>query len=214
MGASRTHYEILGVDPSADLRELRAAFRHQIARYHPDKVVHLGQEFQDLAAARTAALTEAYQTLIDEAARRDYDASLVVCEVSTRSTGPRFESERAGGRGLVQRALVARVRTVVTDLYGDVDTLRWDESVRSTSGGSKRTAGRSSTGSPGRARIRVGKSNCLITFDADGVQANSSGTTCPVFCPTAKFTSSSLTAPQRQSTNCPSVERSGTSLLF
>jgi DnaJ-domain-containing protein 1 len=53
--------EILGVSYSADEREIRAAYRSQLAKYHPDKVTHLGDEFYDLASRRTKEIIEAYQ---------------------------------------------------------------------------------------------------------------------------------------------------------
>lgn len=73
---SKTFYELLDVPPSASLDEIKRAFRREIARYHPDKVQHLGQEFQEIAAAKAAELTEAYKTLSDDALRAEYDALL------------------------------------------------------------------------------------------------------------------------------------------
>jgi hypothetical protein len=70
---TRNFYELLGVEPTADGEEIKRAFRREIARYHPDKVQHLGQEFQEIASERAAALTEAYRVLMDEEARRKYD---------------------------------------------------------------------------------------------------------------------------------------------
>jgi hypothetical protein len=132
MPSARTHYQLLKVDPAAEPSAIKAAFREQVARYHPDKVVHLGQEFQDLAAQRTAELTAAYQTLMSAEERARYDATLAggrpaghdLAETNMRgSTGTptRFAAERAGGDDIVQRALVGRVRSVVSDLYGVVD---------------------------------------------------------------------------------------------
>lgn len=72
----KTHYELLGVEASADPEQIKKAFRREIARYHPDKVVHLGAEFQDMAATRAAELTIAYKTLSDAATRAEYDAGL------------------------------------------------------------------------------------------------------------------------------------------
>ena len=72
----RTHYDLLSVAPGADADTIKTAFRREIARYHPDKVVHLGPEFQEMAVTRAAALTVAYKTLSDPAMREEYDANL------------------------------------------------------------------------------------------------------------------------------------------
>jgi hypothetical protein len=72
----KTYYLLLGVDQGADPEEVKRAFRREIARYHPDKVQHLGQEFQEIAATRAAELTEAYRILMDPATRAAYDASI------------------------------------------------------------------------------------------------------------------------------------------
>ena len=72
----KTHYELLGLEPSADSDAIKKAFRREIARYHPDKVIHLGAEFQEMAATRAAELTVAYKTLSDAALRQEYDASI------------------------------------------------------------------------------------------------------------------------------------------
>lgn len=74
--AVKTHYELLEIAPTAPFEEIKRAFRQQIARYHPDKVQHLGREFQDMAADRAAELTEAYRVLSDEKRRAEYDQKL------------------------------------------------------------------------------------------------------------------------------------------
>ncbi len=72
----KTYYELLDVAPTAPADEIKRAFRREIARYHPDKVQHLGPEFQEIAATRAAELTEAYRVLMDVESRRKYDDAL------------------------------------------------------------------------------------------------------------------------------------------
>jgi len=69
----KDHYALLEIAPTAPQEEVKRAFRAQIARYHPDKVQHLGQEFQAMAAERAAELTEAYRILSHEERRAEYD---------------------------------------------------------------------------------------------------------------------------------------------
>jgi hypothetical protein len=80
----KTHYELLAVPRDAPAEEIKRAFRREIARYHPDKVQHLGAEFQDIAATRAAELTEAYRVLMDDAERHRYDAALPASSAATR----------------------------------------------------------------------------------------------------------------------------------
>jgi hypothetical protein len=67
---------MLGVAPTASSDEIKKAFRREIAKYHPDKVQHLGQEFEVIAVDKTAELMLAYRTLNDGSLRVDYDAQL------------------------------------------------------------------------------------------------------------------------------------------
>jgi curved DNA-binding protein CbpA len=80
----KNYYELLEIAPTAPADEVKKAFRLQIARYHPDKVQHLGREFQNMAAHRAAELTEAYRILSDEGRRAEYDR--VFAEAGGRTT--------------------------------------------------------------------------------------------------------------------------------
>ncbi len=71
--ALKNYHERLEIAPTAPVDEVKRAFRAQIARYHPDKVQHLGKEFQSMAADRAAELTEAYRILSDSGRRAEYD---------------------------------------------------------------------------------------------------------------------------------------------
>ena len=56
-------YEILGVPRNASQQEIKSAFRKQAQRYHPDRVSHLGEEFQQLAKEKFQEIQEAYEML-------------------------------------------------------------------------------------------------------------------------------------------------------
>jgi DnaJ like chaperone protein len=56
-------YKILEVTPSASDDELKRAFRSMALKYHPDKVHHLGPEFQKDAQEKFRKISEAYEEL-------------------------------------------------------------------------------------------------------------------------------------------------------
>ena len=138
---AKPFYTLLDVAPDASADDIKRAFRREIAKYHPDKVHHLGQEFQEIAATRAAELTRAYKALIDPVTRAEYDADERADELSAprppspppapsatpaaSEFAPRlaedppggasaFQQERMGANDLVQRATVMRFRTALT----------------------------------------------------------------------------------------------------
>ena len=86
----KNYYDMLALGADAPGDEIKKAFRREIARYHPDKVQHLGKEFQDMAADRAAELTEAYRILSDAGRRAEYDHAL-----SVAPPAPHAQSETA-----------------------------------------------------------------------------------------------------------------------
>jgi DnaJ like chaperone protein len=59
-------YTILEIDPSASDQEIKRAYRKMAAKFHPDKVSHLGKEFQEMAEEKFKAISEAYEQIKDE----------------------------------------------------------------------------------------------------------------------------------------------------
>ena len=57
-------YQVLGVQPGASREEIKRAYKKLAAQYHPDKVQHLGKEFQELAHKKFIAIQKAYDTLM------------------------------------------------------------------------------------------------------------------------------------------------------
>ncbi len=55
--------DILGVGRDASPDEIKQAYRKLAGQYHPDKVGHLGEEFQKLAEERFKEIQEAYRVL-------------------------------------------------------------------------------------------------------------------------------------------------------
>jgi curved DNA-binding protein CbpA len=72
----RNFYDLLSVTSGASTDDIKKAFRREIARYHPDKVQHLGKEFQEMASGIAADLTEAYRILMDPDLRAKYNDDL------------------------------------------------------------------------------------------------------------------------------------------
>jgi uncharacterized membrane protein YkvA (DUF1232 family) len=57
-------YKILGVESGASPNEIKAAYRELVGKYHPDKVTHLGKEFQEMAHRKLLAIQKAYEALM------------------------------------------------------------------------------------------------------------------------------------------------------
>ena len=60
-------YTILSIAPGASKEEIKVAYRRLAAKYHPDKVQHLGKDFQKLAEARFKEIQQAYDELNSKA---------------------------------------------------------------------------------------------------------------------------------------------------
>src|SRR5688500_15045131 len=122
---------MLDVGPTAPADEIKRAFRREIAKYHPDKVQHLGREFQEIAAVKAAELTRAYKTLSDESLRADYDAQLKAGETvpwaaaplpsQPEPAPPRGTSHRVGTSDVIRKAAVQRFRHAVNQEFGQCE---------------------------------------------------------------------------------------------
>lgn len=56
-------WAVLGIPHGSSAEQIRSAYRKQAQRYHPDRVSHLGEEFQELANKRFQEIQKAYEVL-------------------------------------------------------------------------------------------------------------------------------------------------------
>jgi hypothetical protein len=91
---SLDYYKVLGVSPQATSKEIKLAYRKLAVLYHPDK------NPDPKVAERFKEITEAYNTLSDEEARRLYDLkfSSAFQEVFTKPPEPRHRDPRYAKR--------------------------------------------------------------------------------------------------------------------
>lgn len=59
-------YKILEIDRSASNDDLKKAYRRMAMKYHPDKVSHLGDEFQHAAKEKFQKVNQAYENIKKE----------------------------------------------------------------------------------------------------------------------------------------------------
>ena len=56
-------FEVLNVPRGASPDEVKAAYRNMLLKYHPDKVSHLGKDFQKIAHEKALDIQKAYEIL-------------------------------------------------------------------------------------------------------------------------------------------------------
>ncbi len=78
---STDHYKALEINRRATDKEIRAAFRRQAMRYHPDRNKDSG------ATEKFVSVREAYEVLIDPARRQRYDSTLSYSATGSQPTG-------------------------------------------------------------------------------------------------------------------------------
>lgn len=89
---TQDYYEILGIRRDANPDEIKRVYFKLAKDYHPDR--HIGSEMEELREELDTLfhqITEAYDTLVHEDKRREYDF-----KIATQKVGVRQETETAG----------------------------------------------------------------------------------------------------------------------
>ncbi len=62
IGSQEERYrKVLGVTDTDSPDTIKEKYRDLLAKYHPDKLQHLGEEFQEIAEQKTKTIIEAYE---------------------------------------------------------------------------------------------------------------------------------------------------------
>ena len=59
----KDYYDILGINKKATPEEIKKAYRTLAMKYHPDKVSHLGEDFQKAAHEKFQSVNKAYENI-------------------------------------------------------------------------------------------------------------------------------------------------------
>ena len=97
------YYEILEISKSATLEVIKAAYKAQISKYHPDNL-----ETGDLKKAQQ--INEAYEVLSDPVKRAEYDKKIALDE----------GNDIKNGDGVVERDLERESRIDLFQCFPDV----------------------------------------------------------------------------------------------
>ncbi|MDP9005650.1 MAG: DnaJ domain-containing protein [Actinomycetota bacterium] len=86
-----THYEVLGVEPSASGEEIRRAYVRLARQHHPDYFGAAAADERLAAEQRMRTINEAWNVLGDRARRHDYDRSQGLAEPPDGDGGRGFQ---------------------------------------------------------------------------------------------------------------------------
>ncbi len=121
-----THYKTLGIDPLADPKAVKKAWRDLIKDLHPDRHEALGltEKQREKATKKFQRVQRAYEVLRDEGSRRTYDRNLT----SRRERKVRQRAARAAKRAQTKEARAEAAR--LKKWYARQRTLAQQEAAR------------------------------------------------------------------------------------
>jgi curved DNA-binding protein CbpA len=80
------YYELLNVSRDASSEDIKRAYRHQIARYHPDRNMSASPDERDYSRHRSQRINEAYRVLGDFHLRTAYNRGLPIASPARRGS--------------------------------------------------------------------------------------------------------------------------------
>lgn len=126
----KNHYEVLGVSTTATSKEIRSAYVALSKKFHPD--CHSVPELEDIRKILEeifARITQAYDMLMDDVKRRDYDMFLATSAPPTRMSAHPKRSQDTDSAVDVEKAKSLFERGMVEfrkgNYWGAVDNFLW-----------------------------------------------------------------------------------------
>lgn len=95
----KTHYEILGISKDSDVNEIKSAYYDLVKKYHPDILTSIDRDISERADTVFAKITVAYQILMDENQRAQYDATFELEKLKSQA-GVLYQAETEYNEGL------------------------------------------------------------------------------------------------------------------
>lgn len=86
------HYQTLGLSRGATKEEIKEAFRRSALQFHPDRHAQSSDDLREAASLKFKQASEAYEVLLDDRRRADYDTAF------RGGGGPSSSSKHHGGR--------------------------------------------------------------------------------------------------------------------
>jgi len=131
---ARDHYEVLDIARLATTEEIKNAYHSLARRFHPDRFHQSQPELRNRVESAFARITQAYETLSDQALRADYDAKRSPRSPKPAATArPKPATQAVGSNGAKQPAPEANAKRAETSFQHGLDALKrnqHDEAIR------------------------------------------------------------------------------------
>ncbi|MDR1247133.1 MAG: DnaJ domain-containing protein [Clostridiales Family XIII bacterium] len=105
-------YEILGIKEGASKEEIKAAYKAQVKKYHPDK--HQDNPLYDLAEEKLREINEAYDYLMNNGGGASYGAGSQSSGSYGRSDGGKSSPEFRDVRSAIDRGDLSRAQDMLS----------------------------------------------------------------------------------------------------
>ena len=106
----RNHYEVLGLSPDVDARQIKKAYRDLVKKCHPDLEYRTQTDGQRTETKqRMQIINEAYEILINDKKRRDYDQTIARRTTRTYTRYAARQAQKSQENDLARERFLKRI---------------------------------------------------------------------------------------------------------